>query len=41
MMNLYELCKKSLTALLLALMALVMFPACSTTEEESSSAFII
>ena len=33
-MNLLELSKKSLFVLLLSLMALVMLPACSTTEEE-------
>ena len=36
-MSLLELRKKSLAALLLALMALVMLPGCSTTEETSSS----
>ena len=33
-MKILELHKKSLAALLLALMALVMLPGCSTTEEE-------
>ena len=33
-MKVLELHKKSLAALLLALMALVMLPGCSTTEEE-------
>ena len=32
-MNLLELCKKSLAVLLLSMMALVMLPACSSTEE--------
>ncbi len=36
-MNIFELHKKSLAALLLALMALVMLPACSTTDEEEAS----
>ncbi len=36
-MKILELHKKSLAALLLALMALVMLPGCSTTEEESSA----
>jgi len=34
-MKIFELRKKSLTALLLALMALVMLPGCSTSEESS------
>ena len=34
-MKILELHKKSLAALLLALMALVMLPACSSTEEEA------
>ena len=36
-MNLLELSKKSLFVLLLSLMALVMLPACSTTEEEPAA----
>jgi hypothetical protein len=36
-MNLLELRKKSLAALLLASVALVMLPGCSTTEETSST----
>ena len=36
-MNILELSKKSLFILLLSLMALVMLPGCSSTEEESSS----
>jgi len=35
MMSILELRKKSLAALLLALMALVMLPGCSSTEESS------
>ena len=36
-MNLLELSKKYLFVLLLSLMALVMLPACSTTEEEAAA----
>ena len=36
-MNILELSKKSFFILLLSLMALVMLPGCSSTEEESSS----
>ncbi len=36
-MSLLELRKKSLAALLLALMALVMLPGCSTTEEATDT----
>ncbi len=35
-MNLFELSRKSLIVMLLSLMALVMLPACSTTEESAS-----
>ena len=35
-MKILELHKKSLAALLLSLMALVMLPGCSTTEEEAT-----
>ena len=36
-MNLFELSRKSLIVMLLSLMALVMLPGCSTTEETSST----
>jgi hypothetical protein len=36
-MNIFELRKKSFAALLLASVALVMLPGCSTTEETSST----
>jgi hypothetical protein len=36
-MNLFELHKNPLAALLLAFMALVMLPGCSTTEEEPAA----
>jgi hypothetical protein len=36
-MNLFKLSRKSLIVMLLSLMALVMLPGCSTTEETSST----